>query len=634
MIKASIRWVVLLCVGFLTLGCFGPPEAWGAERPSDSQQIGAVKRIQGTAAVKRAGAASSTPIREREPVYLEDILETQGDSKAWWRWSAPGADARPAGSSRDISDASLGMDSSLQFLFSERDPASTSFSASVDIGIVRFIKKLDKTSPPSSFNIVSPTASIEVIPTRGAADFTVEILEGPALGTVVTVIWGEVRVRNVSDKLSQERTLRSCQTVTVEKDKEPSPVRGVSEATLRELIRRTTIPNTLPEDVPACGPVPPSEEPLVAPPTPPGVILPPPPACPCPGGQYFDPRTNICRPCPPGTFYNPATCWCTRVRPRPCPCPAGQYRDPATNTCRPCPAGTFYNPATCWCDRVPQPPPPACPCPAGQFLDPAINACAPCPAGTFYNPATCLCDPEQPPPPPPPACPCPAEQYLDPVTNACTPCPAGTFYNPATCLCDPEQPPACPCPAGQFLDPAANACTPCPAGTVYNPATCLCDPGPPPEPAPGCPCPEMMTMGPDGACISCPEIYLPETCECECFCHEGGAWDMNDGQCKACNIAAGRHLRPSDLRLQLPVPAGPIRTPESAGGMSRFMRARVRTGSNRSGPRFDAQPVRKMHRKSRAAFLSRADEGGTSASPSTALAGHSASTRSLDWPHN
>ena len=262
MIKASIRWVVLLCVGFLTLGCFGPPEAWGAERPSDSQQIGAVKRIQGTAAVKRAGAVSATPIRERDPVYLEDILETQMDSKAWWRWSAPGADARPAGSSPDISDASLGMDSSLQFLFFERDQASTSFSAAVDVGIVRFIKKLVKLHRHLSFNIVSPTASIEVVPTRRAADFTVEVLEGPTLRTVVTVIWGEVRVRNVSDKLTQERTVRSCQTVTVEQDKEPSPVRGVPEATLRELIRRTTIPNTLPEDVPACEAVPAPTPPL------------------------------------------------------------------------------------------------------------------------------------------------------------------------------------------------------------------------------------------------------------------------------------------------------------------------------------------------------------------------------------
>ena len=416
MIKASIRWPVLLCVGFLALGCFGSVETFAAERPSDSQQVGAVKRIQGTAAVKRAGAVSATPIRERDPVYLEDILETQMDSKAWWRWSAPGADARPAGSSPNISDASLGMDSSLQFLLSERDDASTSFSAAVDVGIVRFIKKLVETSPPSMFNIVSSTASIDVVPTERAADFIVEVVEGPTLRTIVTVIWGEVRVRNVSEKLTRERTVRSCQTVTVEQDKDPSPVMGVPEATLRELIRRTTIPNTLPEDVPACEAVPAPTPPLAPTlPTPPGVILPPPPpACPCPGEQYLDPRTNICRNCPPGTFYNPVTCWCSRVRPRPCPCPAGQYRDPATNACTPCPAGTFYNPATCWCDPV-QPPPPACPCPAGQYLDPANNICAPCPAGTVYNPATCLCDPAQ----PPPACPCPAEQYLDPITNAC-----------------------------------------------------------------------------------------------------------------------------------------------------------------------------------------------------------------------
>jgi hypothetical protein len=70
MIKASIRWMVSFCVAFLALGCFGNSETLAAERSSDSQQVGAVKRVEGTAAVKRAGEVSAKPIKERDPVYL------------------------------------------------------------------------------------------------------------------------------------------------------------------------------------------------------------------------------------------------------------------------------------------------------------------------------------------------------------------------------------------------------------------------------------------------------------------------------------------------------------------------------------------------------------------------------------
>ena len=46
--------------------------------------------------------------------------------------------------------------------------------------------------------------------------------------TQITVMSGAVMVKNVNDQLEQQQIVRSCQTVVVERDREPSGVMGVS----------------------------------------------------------------------------------------------------------------------------------------------------------------------------------------------------------------------------------------------------------------------------------------------------------------------------------------------------------------------------------------------------------------------
>ncbi len=175
--------------------------------------------------VRHAGTADFVPARRGEAVYLQDTVatDTSEESKIWWK-----------GSSSVQADASLGSYSSLSFLGFERDRRATHFAGQVGQGVVRFVKRLPRSNPPSSFAIFTPSALVAVIPTDRAADYVVEVFED--LHTQVTVIWGEVIVKNVSDAIPEQRHLRSCQTVTVAQNQPPSAVMGVSTETLEELI--------------------------------------------------------------------------------------------------------------------------------------------------------------------------------------------------------------------------------------------------------------------------------------------------------------------------------------------------------------------------------------------------------------
>ena len=278
--------------------------------------------------------------------------------------------------------------------------------------------------------------------------------------STVTVIWGEVRVKNISDKLHQERVLRSCQQVDVEKDKEPGEIRWVSSDTMKNLIQRTTIPNTLPTDVPACerieaevirGPgavyIAPSDDIIVPVPFPVAVYTPPPgDKCPCPPDEYWDPRTNKCAcPCPPNYQLVPGQ-GCVPCRPS----SVNNVNVLSTNGPRltnGSKKGSNGNgslvpkgPSSCNC---------SCPCPEGQILLPGGGCVARCPEGFSVSydasenaPYRCpFCRQGLVPLPPG----CQNDQQCGRcercVAGNCQPlvidCARGTFLNTESCSCEP-----------------------------------------------------------------------------------------------------------------------------------------------------------------------------------------------------
>ena len=263
--------------------------------PGTGEPLGQVRRIKGPAIVQRAGSPEFQTLAEKNPVFLEDMIGTDPspDARTWWK-----------GSQAVQADASLGTASTLKFLRFQRERGASQFAGQVRQGIVRFTKRLPRTTPPSSFVIVTPTAAVAVTPTEEATDFIVEVLDENR--TQITVNFGSVVVSNVSDEIPQQQSLTFCQAVVVERDKEPSAATVVTEDALRDLVKRTTISGTLSERVGNCkkaaaplpapsypqptsdpgliappdartAPQPPPEAGVEAPPPPPGVgVIPPP----------------------------------------------------------------------------------------------------------------------------------------------------------------------------------------------------------------------------------------------------------------------------------------------------------------------------------------------------------------------
>src|SRR4030042_716957 len=219
---------VLLTVIFI--GCLGLATMSGAQ--DTGQVLGQVTRIQGAAVVQRAGDTEFQALVEGTPIFLQDLIGTDPgpDTKLCWK-----------GTREVQADALMGTSSVLQFTGFQRERGSSQFAGLVAQGIVRFIKRLPRTNPPSSFAIFTPTALIAVIPTEEAADFFVEDLD--ANRTQITVSFGALMVKNVNEEIPQQQIVRSCQSVVVERDREPSGVMMVTADTLRELVRRTTIPD-------------------------------------------------------------------------------------------------------------------------------------------------------------------------------------------------------------------------------------------------------------------------------------------------------------------------------------------------------------------------------------------------------
>jgi hypothetical protein len=448
----------------MVFGQAGPNVAAAA---SGQPALGEVKRIQGQVFKSSPLQGGSSPVQEGMQVYIDDTLFTEPSSKAWWNHSASQDQRQFA--PLTPSNISMGEKSRFEFLRFDKQNDAEFFVGEMPRGLIRFIKELPRTTPQSSFTVTTPTALIEVMLSDRAADFVIEVNNDRR--TTIYGIWGAVKVRHISTNFQQERIVRSCQKVDVDIDKEPSPVQGVSSSFLKQLITRTTIPYTLPEDVPNCDSPPPVriEEPVVEEFIPDG--------CPCP--PYQELVGNTCVSCPSSRSYDPASCscsyrcrsdhhcrrceWCDNGICRPKRCPPGEWLNHESCRCerechKQCPPGFWLNPKTCSCERK-------CDkhCPPGQWLNPKTCECEShcnknCLPGQRLNKETCQCESK---------CQkqCGPNEWLNHSTCECVPkcrkhCPEGQHLNKELCRCEGK--PSCKkvCPRESRLDQVSCECIP------------------------------------------------------------------------------------------------------------------------------------------------------------------------------
>jgi Cys-rich repeat protein len=491
------RWALLAGVGAAC--CLLLSFAWAADQGAGTaayswqkEVLARVEAVQRDTKVQRAGEAKFKRIGVKAPLYIMDFVSTGKSSKLWWKGTFNAystSDKWKPGP--DVTHGSLGADSVFGFKQFTRAGASYRFVGYVQKGTVRFIKTLPNTDPPSKFTIGTQTAWIEVLYSDRAADFIVESKNASV--TTVTVLWGKIRVRNISPETKESRVLTSCQEVDVERDQEPGDIKWVSTDTMKELVKRTTIPRTLPEDVPSCERL--KTEVLLDRSAvflpPPGVALfpvpvfvPVPPGkkeC-CPPGQMYDSRTGKCRcPCPEGELPPVAVLGNN-----------GSVADGLARPCGSCRNGAKFNPDTCSCE---------CPCPQG-FLLPGQGCVPQCPEGysAVYDASSsppyrcryCVQTGVGNEPLPPPLRQCQNGEQCDRceacVLGTCVPkaCDFGLYLDQQSCECLPVKngkPIACSdnaqCPSSCWKC-VHGQCIPritsCPEQQRLNPSTCQCEP--------------------------------------------------------------------------------------------------------------------------------------------------------------
>ncbi len=117
------------------------------------------------------------------------------------------------------------------------------------------------------YALTTPVAAIEPTALDTDVDFIAEVYE-PAV-TVITVLKGSVRVKNLTAEGSEEVTVKSCHSVFVEEGKPVSNAAAVPPDALEKLIASTTIAGTELAEVQVCGLATVEREPLPAPTPPP-----------------------------------------------------------------------------------------------------------------------------------------------------------------------------------------------------------------------------------------------------------------------------------------------------------------------------------------------------------------------------
>jgi hypothetical protein len=579
-----------LVAGVVVTGCLLLSFAWAADQGTggaahswQKEIVARVGAVQGDTKVQRAGEAKFKKIAVKAPLYVMDFLATGKNSKLWWHGTfnafSPSEKWKPG---PDVTEGSLAADSVFGFKQFTRAGASYRFVGYVQKGTVRFIKTLPNTNPPSTFTIGTHTAWIEVLYSDRAADFIVES-KNESL-TTVTVLWGKVRVRNISPQTKESRVLTSCQEVDVERDQEPGDIKWVSTDTMKELVKRTTIPRTLPDDVPSCERL---KTEVILEVT--DVFLPPPgvalfPVVPVP--VRVPPGKKDC--CPPGQMYDPRTGKCR------CPCPEGElppvtvldnngsFLDQALAPCGSCRNGATFNPETCSCE---------CPCPQG-FLLPGRGCVPQCPEGyseTYdasssppYRCRYCVQTEVGTEPLPPPLRQCQDDAQCDHcegcIDGTCVPrvCKTGFYLDRGTCQCLPIADGKMSCTDTEGSCPQCQRCVNgtcqrvilCQEGYRLNQDTCQCEPVDGRVPR-GCQsqadC-SSCTSCIEGRCLApevndCPALTTlnPVTCQCDrvgsklcpdIVCGPEQRLNVDTCQCESRTITLPKPERPEVPEIQ------------------------------------------------------------------------------------
>ena len=231
----SIKLAIVIAVVCVT---------WAGPASSDAQVAGApraaVQAVQGDANVAVDRDQEPTKLAVGSMVDAWNTVSTNENGKLFLKWETGMLN-------------SIGGSSSI-FLASretERGPVDT---IEMTEGLLR-VTKQGGGGAGTPYMVVTPAASIEPANYDEPVDFIVEVYVPTT--AVITVVSGNVRVKNLTSSRPTETVLSSCQTVYVEEGKPKLEALASSSEDLLRLVDGTTIAGTIVANLDICPVTPP-----------------------------------------------------------------------------------------------------------------------------------------------------------------------------------------------------------------------------------------------------------------------------------------------------------------------------------------------------------------------------------------
>ena len=228
---------------------------WAGSASSDAQIAGApravVQAVQGEANVAVDRDQEPTKLAVGSKVEAWNTVSTNENGKLFLKWETGVLNSIGGSSSIFLASREI-----------ERGPVDT---IEMTEGLLR-VTKPSGGGAGAPYMVVTPAASIEPANYDEPVDFIVEVYVPTT--AVITVVSGNVRIKNLTSSRPTETVLSSCQTVYVEEGKAKlEPLASSSEDLLR-LVDGTTIPGTIAANLDICPVTPPQQraaEPRVSP---------------------------------------------------------------------------------------------------------------------------------------------------------------------------------------------------------------------------------------------------------------------------------------------------------------------------------------------------------------------------------
>ncbi len=250
-----VIFVAMLCLS--AMPWLSPASVKAA--PPASAVVGA---IEGQAEVSGDTGQELKKLDAGNPVNPGDAVTTEEKTRLLLRWDSGLMGA-------------LGEFSSILLLPEQAGGPATDIQ--IADGILRLVLDRPGVTPPVPYSVTTAVASIQPESYDQPVDFIVESYDSTA--TVVTVVAGRVKVRNLTVTSSQEQTVSSCQNIYIEAGKDKPDILSVSPEDLRRLADASTITGSIAANFDACSaaastlPPPPTEAPMAPPPS--GYAVPP-----------------------------------------------------------------------------------------------------------------------------------------------------------------------------------------------------------------------------------------------------------------------------------------------------------------------------------------------------------------------